>query len=124
MDPAVSKFVDSIACGALSGTCTDFFSRANINAVHKSIMEAVQEQLGYCIEQQSEQQLLLLMRSMWVRHGALAGVGGTNCKVVVTAVGIIKTNVEMHETATRFLYRNPEPLSYGETTNVRGTKLS
>lgn len=121
MDPAVAKFVGNICNG--SSTCTDFFTRINIDQLQKSIIEGVEEQLNYCIESQSEQQLLLLMRSMWSLHGHKLGVAGTNAKVVQEAIKIIRTNIEMHERATKFLYKNPEPMDYGHNTNTRGTKL-
>lgn len=124
MEPFVANFVGSICDGsASSASCSEFFSRANIDALQRKIVDQVLQQHNYCIQTQSEPQLLLLMRSMWANYGSALGVAGTNDKVVAEAVNIIKINIDMHEVATRFLYKNPEPLPWGEATNVRGTKM-
>lgn len=124
MEPSVAQFVEGLCTGA-NGACSEFFSRANLERLHSAIVQEVQLKHGHCIQRQSEQQLLLLMRSMWARWGSAgAGVDGANQRVVQEATRIIKTNIDMHERATRFLHKNPEPLAWGENTSVRGTKLS
>jgi hypothetical protein len=120
VEPSVALFIDDLCSSA---TCHDFFTRINIDGLHAQVQAEVELQLGYCIQRQSEQDLLLLMRSMWAKHGSTQGIAGTNAKVVAEAVAIIKTNIEMHEVATKYLYKAPDPLDYGQSTSVRGTKL-
>ncbi|KAF6252684.1 hypothetical protein COO60DRAFT_1643807 [Scenedesmus sp. NREL 46B-D3] len=121
MDAAVARFVESVCDG--SEVCTDFFKRSNIDALQRTLVDEMRVRHNYCIERQSEQQLLLLMRSMWARHGKELGVAQANAAVVKEAASIVMTNIEMHERATKYLDKNPEPLDWGQNTNTQGTKL-
>jgi hypothetical protein len=124
MDPAVERFLQEASCDTCTGPCTEFFSRVNIDRLHARIIAAVSEKLGYALERQSEQQLLILMRSFWVRYGRTLGPAGASDQVVAEAVKIIQVNIEMRERATKFLYQSPEPLDWGVSTNLRGTRMS
>lgn len=121
MDPAAARLLDDTC--ATGGLCTDFFSRTSIDSLQQRIVPGVRDKHNCCIERQSEQQLLLLMRSVWMRHGETLAVGAAADAVVAEAVKIIKVNIDMHETATRFLYENPEPLPLPQNTSTQGTKL-
>lgn len=121
----MADFVGGMCTGAGDGgsACTAFFTNANMALIMDNIISAVGKH-GFCIEAQSRQQLLLLMRTVWTRYGATEGLDDLNGRVIQEAADIILTNIEMQAIAHRYLDTNPVPMPHGTNTNVRGTKLA
>ena len=86
------------------------------------ILDAV-EARGFNIEWQSQEELLLIMRSIYyTNRGATEQALVEKC--VATSVDIIMANIELHKRATLYLYENPDPVDRGVNTNIRGTRLT
>lgn len=104
-------------------TNTAFFSQANIDRLQHMIIEAVALRARVRIDPQSEQDLILIMRAMYMLHRVnRPTVTFLNHKVVEDAVSSIIDNLTVHDTYLRTEERRQNVLDWGINTSIRGTK--
>lgn len=100
-----------------------FFSQTNINALQQRLVDEVMLRSRIKIQKQSENDLILIMRSIYMMHRetrpSLAKLNGL---VLRDALDSILGNLDMYATYASTEERMKNVLPYGINTNVRGTR--
>jgi hypothetical protein len=104
-----------------------FFGRANLDRIKMALRDSIRDQLGYVIDwrSQSDQDLLVIMRYVYVQHGA--NVGGAaeirrlNDLVLREIVPQVASGVLQHLSYLRDASQLPVPLDRGIASSVKGT---
>lgn len=109
---------------------TAFFSRANVDAIQRDIQASVQAKSGYKIDRQSDEQLLIIMRSIYVNN-ADAGTAEPrqhlrylNSLVVAECLPIVASNLKQYLFYLRDASRLPEPLERAKHTSMKGSNVT
>ena len=128
---ALADDVNGIArsMGQLRSPLMDaFFSPRNFDVLQNRLRATIQKQTGYAIGRQSDTDLQVIMRRVYVEHASNtleaieAEVGRLNTIVLQTVVPMVATGVAAHLAYLRDASRLPEPLPRGVQTSVKGTK--
>lgn len=104
-----------------------FFGRANMDRIKLALRDSIRDQLGYVIDwrSQSDQDLQVVMRYVYVQHGANAGgaaeVRRLNALVLAEIVPGVASGVLQHLAYLRDASRLPAPLDRGVASSVKGT---
>ena len=109
-----------------------FFSVNNVEIIQKLIQQAVymKSNKKHKIGRQSDDQLLIIMKSMFLQHGRFLDthideqIGELNSKVAEECAKIIIPNIEQHIHYIDNLDKNLEVMDYGESTNTAGSKTN
>jgi hypothetical protein len=107
---------------------TAFFGSQNVDAIQRELVAVLRARLGVEISRQSDEQLLIVMRSVYAREssnrttGVPAEVHRLNGLVLAETVPIVGANLRQHLTYLRDASRLPEPIPRGLQTSVRGDK--
>lgn len=105
-----------------------FFSARNIDVLQNRLRATIQKQTGYAIGRQSETDLVVIMRRVYVEHasnlvdGVEAEVRRLDDIVLRTVVPMVASGVAGYLAYLRDASRMPEPLPRGVQTSVKGTK--
>lgn len=105
-----------------NATNARFFSDLNIEHLQQSVVDLVRQLTGYRIDKQSEHDLVLIMRSFYMRNQD-APLASLNAAVVKEAVKIIADNLELHAVAQASDSRFSQVIDRPISTNVAGTRL-
>lgn len=107
---------------------TAFFGTDNVDAIQRELLAVLKARLGVEISRQSDEQLLIVMRSVYARESSnkntdvAAEVYRLNGLVLAETVPIVGANLRQHLTYLRDASRLPEPIPRGLQTSVRGDK--
>lgn len=105
-----------------------FFSPNNIELIHNSIVGRVSNKTGFKIARQSETQLQLIMRSIFLQYGKnqpcdVSGqVADLNTKVLDYAVNRIITEISQYLEYKDTVNKLPQPLNHPQNLSNAGQK--
>lgn len=108
-----------------------FFSKTNIDALQEGIRYLVwiNSCKQYVIGTQNEQELKIIMRSMYLQHSKnlpvdiLEQVRELNSKVLEFAVGQIMSEIKIYLKYKNDLAKLPVPMDNGAATTSKGTRV-
>jgi hypothetical protein len=107
---------------------TVYFSPENIEAVGEAIRGLVRQQTGDVIGRQSQQELIYVMRSIYLTYSenrtgdVRREVRDLNERVLRYAVPNVISNLSLHKRFLSEVGKNPVPLSHGTSTSKAGTR--
>lgn len=103
-----------------------FFAGANVERLQAALREEVRARTGYAIDRQSDEQLLIVMRYVFVqsaRHqGGDAEVRRLNGLVLREVVPQVGAGLAQYLAYLRDASTLPAPIPRGQATSVKGTK--
>lgn len=105
-----------------------FFGNANVDAIQAELAAVLRARLGVDISRQSDEQLLILMRSVYAQHSSnrtadvQSEVYRLNGMVLAEAVPLVGAGLRQHLVYLRDASRLPEPIPRGLQTSIRGDK--
>lgn len=99
-----------------------FFSSSNIDHLQDAIMLGVKKTTGVAIQRQSEHDLVLIMRSFYMRNTD-ATLASLNEAVVGEAMKIISDNLDLHVVSQKSVQRSQVLMERPISTNIAGTKF-
>lgn len=109
---------------------TAFFSQGNLNYLQRRIQEIIKEKTDMEIARQSDDQLLIVMRNIYMQKGALqvqdvkAEVARLNGRVLKAVIPIVGSGLAGYLVYLRDASQMPVPLARGEQTSVKGSKTA
>ena len=107
-----------------------FFATANVDVIQLGLRDAVQRATRYTIDRQSDEQLVIVMRYIYIEHASHKEqnvdieVRRLNDLVVREALPNVISNLAQYLAYLRDASKLPEPLPRGQQTSVRGTKTA
>jgi hypothetical protein len=127
-----SNFIHDVTKGNIcaSPVSTLFFSEHNISMLQKGIKNSIlnKSQGKYNVVDQNVSELLIVMRGFYLKESinsivdVVGQVQKLNTSVLTYVVPRIIGELEMRQRYTREINTLPVPMSYGQNTNVTGTK--
>lgn len=103
-----------------------FFGAANVDRLQTQLRAEILRRTGYAIDRQSEQQLLIVMRYVFMqsaRHqGGAAEVARLNGLVLREIVPQVGAGLAQYVAYLRDASTLPTPISRGQATSIKGTK--
>lgn len=107
-------------------TARAFFSKANIDRVQRALQKTIKKHMGATIDRQSDEQLLIVMRYVYMQQGANYGcdaeVDRLNALVLKEIVPQVAAGLSQYVGYLRDASTLPVPLARGQATSIRGTK--
>jgi hypothetical protein len=108
-----------------------FFGTGNIDALQGRIASVIKQKTGMSIGRQSDDELLVIMRNVYMSAGALRRSGAIgrevsrlNEQVLRIAVPNVGAGLAAYLGYVRDASRLPEPLARGEQTSIKGEKTT
>lgn len=107
-----------------------FFGTSNIDALQGRIVSVIKQKTGMTIGRQSDDELLVVMRNVYMSAGALRSgnvsreVSRLNEQVLRIAVPNVGAGLAAYLGYVRDASRLPEPLPRGEQTSIKGEKTA
>lgn len=105
---------------------TAFFSSANIERLQSRLRDIIRQKTGYVIDRQSDEQLLIVMRYVFMqsaRHeGGAREVRRLNELVLVEIVPQVGSGLAQYLGYLKDASRMYTPMPRGQATSVKGTK--
>lgn len=105
-----------------------FFGRRNVDVLQCGLRGAIRERTGYSIDRQSEEELLVVMRYVYIQHGANLGgadeVRRLNRLVLREIVPQVGAALMQYVGYLRDASRVAAPLPRGVATSTKGTKTA
>ena len=108
-----------------------FFGTSNIDALQGRIVSVIKQKTGMSIGRQSDDELLVVMRNVYMSAGALRRSGSVgrevsrlNEQVLRIAVPNVGAGLAAYLGYVRDASRLPEPLARGEQTSIKGEKTT
>lgn len=111
-----------------TGLAAAFFAPGNVDEVQDRMREVVFRRTGHRIDRQSDEQLLILMRNVFVeyaRHEAPdvpSEVRRLDNVVLAQAVPIVAAGLAQYLSYLRDASQLPPPLPHGQATSIKGTR--
>lgn len=105
-----------------------FFNRANVDYLQNSIANLVQKRVGMRIDRQSDDELIILMRAVYLENNAVnepdvkGAVARLNDEVIAKAVPIVSSNVLQYVAYLRDASTMPVMLNSPQSTSIKGAK--
>ena len=121
----VNSISQSLTNTALS---LNFFSKININKIQSLIISGVYTKSTHSISKQDEQELLIIMRSIYLQYGKNLPydinkqIDELNNMVVVWAVENIITNIDQYISYKKTCSTLPMPLERAQLPSQKGTR--
>lgn len=107
---------------------TAFFSRDNIEVLQTRLRDVIREKMGLVIDRQSEEELLIVMRYVFMqsaRHeGGAREVRRLNELVLVEIVPQVGSGLAQYLGYLRDASRMYTPMPRGQATSVKGSKAT
>lgn len=102
-----------------------FFSQSNIDALQASLQERVLKELRARIQPQSEADLIIIMRSVYLRTAPNnRAIATMNRETLEEAFQLVRNNVHMyHAYVNAPAQRVTNPLEYAVSTSIRGEAM-
>lgn len=108
---------------------TRYFNRRNVDALQSTIAGIVQKRVGMRIDRQSDDELLILMRAVYLENNAVNDpsdiegvISRLNDEVVAKAVPIVASNVLQYVTYLRDASTMPYMMNSPQSTSIKGSK--
>lgn len=105
-----------------------FFSTRNIDRLQKRLGMEIRNRMGYSIDRQSDEQLLIVMRYVYMQssrnEGGMAEVHRLNELVLREIVPQVGAGVAQFMAYLKDASTLPTPMPRGMATSVRGTKTT
>ena len=105
-----------------------FFSHENVEVIHQNIIKSVSNQTGYKIARQSDTELQIIMRSIFLQYSKnrpcnlKEQVAELNRKVLTYAVDRIITEISQYLEYKDTVNKLPLPLNHPKNLSNAGTK--
>lgn len=103
-----------------------FFGAPNIEALQAGLARAIRDRTGYSIDRQSEEQLLIVMRYVYMQSGRNCGgareVARLNELVLREIVPQVGAGLAQYIDYLRDASTMYTPLARGQATSIKGTK--
>lgn len=104
---------------------TLFFGQANVDAIQASLRDVIKKRLGYAIGRQPDDQLLIIMRYVYMNEarndGGTAEVRRLNELVLKEIAPMVASGVLQYLAYIRDASRLPTPIPRAQATSVKGT---
>jgi hypothetical protein len=105
-----------------------FFSRANVDRLQQAIRAHVRRAMGLLIDRQSDEQLLIVMRYVYMQsarhHGCEEEIARLNALVLREVVPQVGSGAAQYLAYLRDASTMHVPLARGEATSLKGTKTT
>jgi hypothetical protein len=105
-----------------------FFGRQNVDLLQRRLRDEVRKRTGYEIDRQSDEQLLIVMRYVFMQSGRNAGgeaeVRRLNELVLRETVPQVGSGLAQYLGYLRDASTLPTPIPRGQATSVKGTKIT
>lgn len=105
-----------------------FFGRANVDELQRRLKDEIRKQMGYAIDRQSEEQMLIVMRYVFIQSGRNTGgaaeVRRLNELVLAEIVPQVGSGLAQYLAYLRDASTLPTPIARGQATSIKGTKTS
>lgn len=101
-----------------------FFSKSNVDTVQRRLRDVIRERMGYVIDRQSDEHLLIIMRYVYMQSGR--NTGGTaeirrlNELVLKEIVPQVASGIEQYLAYLRDASTLPQPIARGAATSIKG----
>lgn len=105
-----------------------FFSSNNVEALQRRLQSEIKRRTGYGIDRQSEEQMLIVMRYVFMQSARHTG-GGAEVRrlnelvmreiVPQVGAGLAQYLAYLHDASTL-----PTPIARGQATSIKGTKTA
>lgn len=109
-------------------TARRFFSKANIDEVQRLLQKKIKKHMGATIDRQSDEQLLIVMRYVYMQQGANFGcdreIERLNDLVLQEIVPQVAAGLAQYVGYLKDASSLPVPLARGQATSIRGTKTT
>ena len=103
-----------------------FFGPANVDVVQRKLQDAILKRMGFRIDRQSDEQLLIAMRYVYMQSGrnfgGAAEVRRLNELVLREIVPQVGAGLAQYLGYLRDASTLPTPMARGQATSVKGTK--
>jgi hypothetical protein len=107
-------------------TSNTFFGQANIDAIQRRLIRVIKERTGYTIAPQSQEQLLIIMRYVYVQsgrnEGGAAEVARLNELVLREVVPQVGAGLAQYLGYLRDASTMYTPMARGQATSIKGSK--
>lgn len=107
-----------------------FFSRANVDRIQSDLRCVIRKKLGYGISRQSDDQLLIVMRAVYMQDGDQSPsdprteLQRLNGIVVAQCAPIVASNIKQFLGYLEDASRIPAPLERGINTSIKGSNTA
>lgn len=105
-----------------------FFGNANLDALQRRIQQEIRKRTGYVIDRQSDEQLLIVMRYVYMQSarntGGAAEVRRLNELVLREVVPQVGAGLAQYLGYLRDASTLPTPIARGQATSIKGTKTT
>ena len=104
-----------------------YFSSNNIETIQKQLILETRKYTGYTISQQNCSSILTAMQYFYVNYPQYTQSNNTDTNISYLNTLVIQdllqqtiSGVKQHIEYLKYIKKTPEPLSYGQSTNVKG----
>lgn len=109
-------------------TADMFFSNDNIERLQAGLRDAIRKQMGYVIDRQSDEQLQIVMRYVYMQsgrnEGGFAEVKRLNDLVLREIVPQVGSGLAQYLAYLRDASTLPTPIARAQATSIKGTKTT
>ncbi len=110
---------------AADGLNTLFFGQANVDAIQAQLRDVIKKRLGYVIDRQPDDQLLIIMRYVYMNEarndGGVKEIKRLNGLVLKEIAPMVASGVMQYLAYLRDASRLPTPIPRAQATSVKGT---
>lgn len=107
---------------------TQFFGQANVDAIQAQLRDVIKKRLGYVIDRQPDDQLLIIMRYVYMNEarndGGRAEVRRLNDLVLKEIAPMVASGVMQYLAYIRDASRLPTPIPRAQATSIKGTNTA
>lgn len=105
-----------------------FFGKANVDTLQKRLQQEIHKRTGLRIDRQSEEQLLIVMRYVFIQSGSNMGGAGEvarlNELVLAEIVPQVGAGLMQYVDYLRDASTLPAPIPRGQATSIKGLKAA
>ena len=105
-----------------------FFAQANVDTLQKRLQQEIQKRTGMRIDRQSDEQLLIVMRYVFIQSGSNMGsaneVARLNELVLAEIVPQVGAGLMQYIDYLRDASTLPTPIPRGQATSIKGLKIT
>lgn len=104
---------------------TQFFGQANVDAIQAQLRDVIKKRLGYVIDRQPDDHLLVIMRYVYMNEarndGGRAEIKRLNGLVLKEIAPMVASGVMQYLAYIRDASRLPTPIPRAQATSIKGT---
>jgi hypothetical protein len=126
VDPVLTQTAQQRWCTvAADDVNTAFFSQGNVDAIQRQLRDVIRTRMGYVIDRQPDEHLLIIMRYVYMNEsrntGGDAEVRRLNQLVLKEVVPQVASGVLQYLAYLRDASRLPTPIPRAQATSIKGT---